>query len=164
MSGRNEALAYVGIGSNLDDPVSQVDQAIERIQQSEHCTVVARSSLYVTEPVGYDDQPNFINAVCQIATSLTPLSLLNYLLQTEQKQGRVRTELQFGPRRIDLDLLLFAQESIEAQDLIVPHPRMHERRFVLEPLVEIDPLVEIPGKGRAIDFLEYCSDQNVNKI
>ncbi len=160
----NNVSAYIGIGSNLDDSVRLVQKSIDLLHQSEDCIVNAKSALYRSEPWGFQNQPQFINAVCRIRTNLKPNELLDNLLQIESKLGRVRGSIRFGPRRIDLDLLLYGDIRMNTRRLILPHPRMHERRFVLEPLVDIDLNVEIPGKGRAIDLLQECQDQGLERL
>ena len=160
----NPITSYIGIGSNLDDPQGQVRAALDALEVHDHCNVIHRSSLYASEPVGYADQPEFVNAVCAIETILEPHQLLYQLLNMEKIFGRVRTHLPNRPRRIDLDLLLYSTRQINSPDLTVPHPRMHERRFVLEPLVEIAPDEIIPGKGIASQLLEKCKDQEVVRI
>ena len=156
--------AYVGIGSNLENPKLQVQQAIDVIDQHQSCKVVARSSLYQTDPVGFEDQPKFVNAVCQLSTRLEPLGLLRALLNIESSLGRVRTGQVNGPRNIDLDILLYESQILNLHDLILPHPRMHERRFVLQPLIELSPDIEIPKLGKAVDLLEYCGQQGILKL
>lgn len=136
--------AYIALGSNLDNPREQVLHAMNAIHAIEHCEVVKRSSLYITKPVGYLDQPDFINAVVEVKTTLKPLALLHALQKIEQAQGRVR-EFKNGPRTIDLDLILFDDVVMNTDELILPHPRMHEREFVLEPLREL--LVHYPRKS-----------------
>ncbi len=157
-------LAYVGVGSNLDNSIQQVLKAIEIVNQHESCVVKQTSSLYRTDPLGFEEQPEFINAAFNMTTDLDPIELLDILLSCEKDLGRVRTGQVNGPRRIDLDLLLYEQQMIQSATLVVPHPRMHERRFVLQPLLEIDPEIEIPNRGRAIDLLESCKHQQVVKI
>lgn len=130
--------AYVALGSNLNDPRAQVLCAMDAIDHIEGCRVIKRSQLYITKPVGYLNQPDFINAVVELQTSLAPLDLLQALQGIEQHQGRVR-EFKNGPRTIDLDLILYENIVMETQHLTLPHPRMHERDFVLNPLEEINP-------------------------
>lgn len=156
--------AYIGIGSNLDNPARQVDRAVKAIDQCKQCAVSKRSSLFRTAPVGFADQPDFINAVCKVETVFRPNDLLKILLEVENALGRVRSGRVNGPRTIDLDLLLYENELISNPDLEVPHPRMHERRFVLEPLVEIAPEIAIPKRGKAIDLLSECMDQQVERL
>ena len=164
MNRRKRVSAYIGIGSNLDDSVRLVQESIELLNKSEHCFVSAQSAFYRSEPWGFHDQPQFINAVCRIDTTLKPNEMLDNLLQIEAQLGRVRGGMRFGPRRIDLDLLLYGNLIMKSENLILPHPRMHERRFVLAPLVEIDPNIEIPGKGRAADLLLECQDQGLESL
>lgn len=140
--------AYVGTGSNLGKRQKTIAQALELIAAENGLEVVAVSSLRETEPVGYEDQPPFINGVIGLETELSPRKLLERLLEIERRLGRVRGEgPRFGPRTIDLDLLLYGDEIVDQPGLIVPHPRLHERRFALEPLAELDPSLEIPGHG-----------------
>lgn len=156
--------AFVGIGSNLDQPRQQVLNAIDAINQQHQCTVTDRSSLYATEPIGFEDQPEFVNAACKLKTNLIPIELLRLLLQLESTLGRIRTGQVNGPRRIDLDLLLYEQRIMNTTELVLPHPRMHERRFVLQPLVEIEPDIEIPIYGSAMELKQLCKQQRVVKL
>ena len=123
----------------------------------------SRSSLYRSAPVGYANQPDFVNAVAQLETGLEPKRLLAGLLAIETRHGR-RRSFANAPRTLDLDLLLFGEERIAVPGLTVPHPRMHERAFVLMPLLEIAPQAHIPGHGKAADLLERCPPQAVEKI
>jgi 2-amino-4-hydroxy-6-hydroxymethyldihydropteridine diphosphokinase len=143
------ATAFVGIGSNLGDPGRQIAFALELLRQEDGIEVVAVSTLRETEPVGYVDQPRFLNGAVAVETELPPRALLDRLLAIEQRLGRVRGQgPRSGPRTIDLDLLLYGAETIDEPGLQVPHPRLAERRFALEPLAELDPSLEIPGAGR----------------
>jgi 2-amino-4-hydroxy-6-hydroxymethyldihydropteridine diphosphokinase len=157
-------LAWVGVGGNLDDPRALVLDAIRRLGECADIRVMARSSLYRTEPVGYAAQGDFVNAVVRVETRLNPEELLDMLQGIEKAMGRDREGPRYGPRRVDLDLLMFDAQVLGSESLTLPHPRMHERRFVLEPLVEIDPDLAIPGKGRADRLLEDCLDQRVSRI
>jgi len=140
--------AFVGIGSNLGEPERQIAAALEQLAAEEGIELVAVSTLEETEPVGYLDQPNFLNGAARIETDFPPRELLERLLAIESRLGRVRGEgLRFGPRTIDLDLLVYGDERIDQPGLTVPHPRLAERRFALEPLVELAPGLEIPGLG-----------------
>ncbi len=141
-----QAKAFVGIGSNLGDREANLGRAIELLSAEDGIEVVAVSELRETEPVGPVEQGPFLNGAVQLETSLGPRELLGRLLAVENRLGRVRIE-RWGPRTIDLDLLLYGVESIEEPGLTVPHPRLHERRFALEPLVDLDPALEIPGLG-----------------
>jgi 2-amino-4-hydroxy-6-hydroxymethyldihydropteridine diphosphokinase len=142
------AKAFVGIGSNLGEPERQIAAALELLRAEDGIEVVAVSSLRETEPVGYRDQPNFLNGAAALETELSPRELLERLLAIERRLGRKRaTGPRFGPRTIDLDLLVYGDEVVNEPGLTVPHPRLAERRFALEPLAELDPLLEIPGHG-----------------
>lgn len=155
--------AYVGLGSNLHDPLGQVRAAVVALGAIDLTRVSACSSLYRSLPVGYAEQPDFINAVAQLDTELVARSLLDRLLSIEQAQGRVRT-IPNGPRILDLDLLLFGAERIDEEGLSVPHPRMHERAFVLVPLLEIAPSVNVPGHGSAADLLRRVGRDGIERL
>jgi 2-amino-4-hydroxy-6-hydroxymethyldihydropteridine diphosphokinase len=135
--------AFIGLGSNLGDREANIRQALQFLEQLPETTIVRGSSLYDTEPVGVSDQPNFLNGVVQIETHLAPRQLLWNLMLIERRLGRVRTQ-QWGPRVIDLDLLLYGEEVVDEDDLQVPHPLMTQRSFVMVPLVEIEPLLVHP--------------------
>lgn len=140
--------AFVGIGSNLGEPERQIEAALALLAAEEGIELVAVSTLRETEPVGYLDQPAFLNGAAQLETGLSAQELLERLLAIEQRLGRVRGDgPRFGPRTIDLDLLLYGAETIDEPGLTVPHPRLAERRFALEPLAELDPALEVPGLG-----------------
>lgn len=135
--------AFIGLGSNLGDREANIRQALQQLEQLPETTIVRGSSLYDTEPVGVPDQPNFLNGVVQIETHLAPRQLLWNLMLIERRLGRVRTQ-HWGPRVIDLDLLLYGDEVLEEPDLQIPHPLMTQRSFVMVPLVEIEPLLVHP--------------------
>jgi 2-amino-4-hydroxy-6-hydroxymethyldihydropteridine diphosphokinase len=156
-------IAYIGIGSNLDDPQAQVLRAFEELAGLPRTRVSARSSLYRSAPVGYAAQPDFINAVAALDTELSAGQLLSELQGIEARHARSRSFAN-APRTLDLDLLLFGQDSIRQPGLMVPHPRMHERAFVLRPLAEIAPGVAIPGRGAAAACLAACANQKVERI
>jgi 2-amino-4-hydroxy-6-hydroxymethyldihydropteridine diphosphokinase len=139
--------AYVGLGANLGDREGTIRAAVAALPG-----VLAVSSLRETEPVGLTDQPRFLNGVAALETELSARDLLDTLLALERRLGRERRE-RWGPRTIDLDLLLFGEEAIDEPGLTVPHPRLHERRFALEPLAEIAPDALIPGRGRVANLL-----------
>ena len=140
--------SFVGLGANLDDPGVSIARAVELLVAETGVDVVAVSTLRETDPVGYDDQPRFLNGAAELRTMLTARELLERMLAIERSLGRVRGEgPRFGPRPIDLDLLLYGDDVIDEPGLQVPHPRLHERRFALEPLAELDPALEIPGRG-----------------
>lgn len=153
--------AYVGLGANLDDPATQVEYAFDELSRLPDTFLAARSSLYVSAPVGYDQQPDFINAVAKLETRLSPRALLVALLDIEHRHGRQRT-FRNAPRTLDLDLLLYGNARFHEPGLTLPHPRMHERAFVLEPLVEIAPDLDIPGHGSAKAWLALCGSQQIH--
>jgi 2-amino-4-hydroxy-6-hydroxymethyldihydropteridine diphosphokinase len=145
---RGVAKAFVGIGANLEEPERQIAAALDLLRAEDGIDVVAVSSLRETEPVGYRDQPNFLNGAAALETDLSPRELLDRLLAIERRLGRERgAGPRFGPRTVDLDLLLYGDETVDEPGLTVPHPRLAERRFALEPLAELDPSLEIPGHG-----------------
>ena len=148
-------IAYVGIGSNLDDPRAQVLGAFEELDTLPHTRVVRKSSLYRTAPIGHERQPDFINAVAQLETGLPAERLLAELQAIEKRHGRERSFAN-APRTLDLDLLLFGDAKLDLPQLTVPHPRMHQRAFVLKPLLEIAP--QLPFS------LEACAGQKIERI
>lgn len=139
--------AYVGLGSNLGDREATLRAALHALAEAPGVTHVTASAIRETAPVGYVDQPGFLNAAAAVDTELAPRDLLELLLRIERDLGRTRDGPRFGPRTIDLDLLLYGSERLEEPGLTVPHPRLHERLFVLEPLAELDSSLEVPGKG-----------------
>ncbi|HEX3267486.1 MAG TPA: 2-amino-4-hydroxy-6-hydroxymethyldihydropteridine diphosphokinase [Gaiellaceae bacterium] len=142
------ARAFVGLGSNLGDSRGLIAAAVELLGSEEGIEVVAVSTLRETDPVGYEDQPRFLNGAAELDTELPPRELLGRLLEIERRLGRVRgVGPRFGPRTIDLDLLLVDGVILDEPGLTLPHPRLQERRFVLEPLAELDPALQIPGGG-----------------
>ena len=138
--------AFVGIGSNLGDREDNLRRAVELLSVEDGVDVTAVSEIRETEPVGPVEQGAFLNGAVRIETDLGPRELLERLLAVEQRLGRVREE-RWGPRTIDLDLLLYGDEAVDEPGLTVPHPRLHERRFALEPLADLAPSLEIPGRG-----------------
>ncbi|MFQ5994040.1 MAG: 2-amino-4-hydroxy-6-hydroxymethyldihydropteridine diphosphokinase [Acidiferrobacterales bacterium] len=158
------ARAYIGLGSNLDDPVAHVRAGIDALGALPHTLSERCSSLYRTAPLGPVAQPDFINAVCRVVTALAPDTLMYALLEIERQRGRVRQGGRWGPRTLDLDLLLYGQRQLCTDDLVVPHPRLHERAFVLYPLMELDPDLVIPGRGRVSELLRGCAQQRVLKL
>ena len=156
-------IAFIGLGSNLDNPPDQIQRALAAIAQLPGTRLLAQSSLYRSAPLGYTDQPDFVNAVAQIATELTPPALLQALLQIEQQHGRERT-FRNAPRILDLDVLLYDEVRLHEPGLTVPHPQMHLRAFVLQPLLEIAPEVSIPGVGQARRAIQNCHDQTLERL
>jgi 2-amino-4-hydroxy-6-hydroxymethyldihydropteridine diphosphokinase len=140
--------SFVGLGANLEDPPAQIARALELLAAEDGIELVGVSSLRETDPVGFEDQPRFLNGAAELRTSLSARELLERLLAIERRLGRVRGEgPRFGPRAIDLDLLLYGDAQIDEPGLQIPHPRLHERRFALEPLAELDSALELPGRG-----------------
>ena len=156
-------LAYVAIGSNLGRPVEEVAQAFEDLASIAQTVLVKRSSLYRSKPLGYADQPPFVNAVALLDTALPAERLLDALQAIEAQHGR-RRSFANAPRTLDLDLLLYGDAVMREPHLVVPHPRMHLRAFVLQPLLEIAAGIAIPGIGAARAMLEQCGDQSVERI
>jgi 2-amino-4-hydroxy-6-hydroxymethyldihydropteridine diphosphokinase len=142
------------MGSNLGDRERNVRRALELLGAEPGVRVVAVSRLRETGPVGYLDQPPFLNGACAVETRLSPRELLSALLAIEQELGRIRTGVpRYGPRTCDLDLLLYGQETVDEPELVVPHPRLVERRFALEPLTDLDPDLALPDGRRVADLL-----------
>lgn len=144
--------AFVALGSNLGDPRVRVEEGFAALAALPHSTLRARSRLYRTPPWGIVDQPDFVNAAAWLDTSLEPRALLAALLAIEVRAGRVRG-VRNGPRTLDLDLLVYGDRVVTGTDLVVPHPRLHERAFVLLPLADIAPDLDVPGQGRVADLL-----------
>jgi len=155
--------AFVALGANLEDPVKQVRSGMQALDRIESTRVVRCSSLYRTAPVGLVDQPPFINAVCELQTQVAAPDLMRALLAIERVHGRVR-DIPGGPRTLDLDLLWYENREIEVPGLSLPHPRMHERAFVLYPLYEIAPGLEIAGRGRVADLMAGCPEQGIERL
>ncbi|HET8555686.1 MAG TPA: 2-amino-4-hydroxy-6-hydroxymethyldihydropteridine diphosphokinase [Gaiellaceae bacterium] len=145
--------AYVGLGANLGDRARTLREAVAALGAEEGLEVLAVSTLRETEPVGVVEQPPFLNGAAALDTTLEAPELLERLLAVEQRFGRVRVPGEHGPRTLDLDLLLYGDEQIDEPGLAVPHPRLHERRFVLEPLVELDPGLVVPARGTVESLL-----------
>ena len=156
-------LAFVALGANLADPAVQVRAALESLAQLPDCRVLRASSLYRTAPVGIHGQPDFINAVAALETVLTPQALLAALFAIEAQFGR-RRDYRHAPRTLDLDLLLYGNETLDTPALQLPHPRMHLRAFVLVPLLEISPDCAIPGRGSAAAWIPAASMQHIEKL
>ncbi len=157
------AEAFVALGANLDNPVQQVRQAMSELGAIAQTRLLAVSSLYRTAPVGYADQPDFINAVAKLQTGLSPRELLDALHVIENRHGRQRS-VRNAPRTLDLDLLLYGTRVIREEGLTLPHPRMHERAFVLMPLAEIAPHAPVPGYAPASQLLEQVDHAGVEKL
>jgi len=156
--------AFIGLGSNVGDGPAEIQKALTGLQSADGIEVLRVSSLYSTAAWGRTDQADFTNAVAEISTHLSALQLLQVLLQLEAGMGRKRDSGHWGPRLIDLDILSYGHEHLSTADLMLPHPRMHERAFVLIPLLELDPEYKIPGLGLASKWLEKLPDQWVRRI
>lgn len=141
--------AFIGLGSNIGERYNNLIEAVSSLHRHKEIKLVKSSSIYETLPVGYTEQDDFLNMVIQLETTLSPDELLKLCLQIEKDLGRKR-EIKWGPRIIDLDILLYNQENIETENLIVPHPRMHERAFVLAPLLELDPTIKLAGQDQPL--------------
>ncbi len=155
--------AFIGLGSNLNDPQAQLDRAVAILSRTHGIEVRQVSSYYCTRPWGDTAQPDFINAVMQVETHLAADVLMDTLIQIEVEAGRVR-ERRWGPRTLDLDLLLYGDTVRDTPQLQLPHPRMHERRFVLEPLAELAPTLMIPGHGRVDELLAQLAGDGVQRL
>jgi 2-amino-4-hydroxy-6-hydroxymethyldihydropteridine diphosphokinase len=158
-----EPRAYIGMGSNLESPERQLLAAFDALAASPGIHLTRRSSLYRTAPIGYAHQPDFLNAVAEILTRLSPDELLDTLLAIERRHGRVR-DFANAPRTLDLDILIYGDVQLSNGRLVVPHPRAHERAFVLMPLLEIAPDCVIPGRGPARELLARVQDQGVAHV
>lgn len=155
--------AFIALGANLGQPAKQVRRAVALVCLLPNTRLVKCSSFYTSTPVGYTNQPDFINAVMEITTRLSPHGLLEALLAIESALGRERHFVN-GPRTIDLDLILYDDLAVSHEGLVIPHPRMTERAFVLVPLLEIAPDITIPGLGRAADLLPQVANQQLHRI
>lgn len=155
--------AFIALGSNLQHPQTQIERALQSIASSANIQLIKASSRYKTTPVGYDNQPDFINAVAEIETKLSPLDLLHTLLDIENQHGRERP-FPNAPRVLDLDLLLYDDIAICSPELTLPHPRMHTRGFVMLPLAEIAPKINIGKHGYADELAAKCDNQGVSKL
>lgn len=155
--------AYIGLGSNLGDPVAQLCAALAALSRMPETRLAARSSLYRSAPVGDAGPPDFVNAVARVETGLAAEALLDALQGIERAHGRERP-FPGAPRTLDLDVLLYGSQRIATKHLSVPHPRMHQRAFVLVPLLEIDPDAQIPDLGAARDYLSSVAGQHVEKM
>ena len=154
---------FIALGSNLGNPKEMVKNGILSIKNIGGVRILSESSLYETPPVGILNQPNFINAVVKIDSNLSPYELLNKLLKIENTAGRIRVNKN-GPRTLDLDILLFDNLILNEKKLTIPHPRMHERLFVLMPLKDIDETIVIPNHGAIIDIINKLNPENIIRI
>jgi len=153
------AIAYIGIGSNMGDRAKNLSEAERLIQSDRRCVIVSRSSTADTEPVDYIDQPRFLNRIIRLSTMLTPADLLGFLKDIEKKMGR-KPSIPKGPRLIDLDILLYENIVMETDDLILPHPAIKNRRFILDHLVEIEPeLADPKTRKKYAETIRHCGNQ-----
>ena len=155
---------YIGLGANLADPKKQITQALEMLSQLKNSKLALYSSLYLSPPMGPQDQDHYINAVAKIVTELSPIELLDELQLIEKEQGRVRKKEQWGPRTLDLDLLLYSDKIINEPRLTVPHYGMKERAFVLVPLAEIEPQLTLPDGSNISVLIEKIGHQGIKKL
>lgn len=155
--------AFIALGSNIDGPEQQIGRGLSEIGALPQSRLARVSSLYRSAPVGYRNQPDFINAVAAVETTLAPRALLDQLLAIERAHGRVR-EFPNAPRTLDLDIILYGVSALQEPGLAIPHPRMHERAFVIVPLVEIAPDATVPGRGRASDLLAGVDAASVARL
>ena len=155
---------YVALGTNIEPREQYLQDALELLTKDKRINILKKSSIYQTVPVGYTDQPDFLNMVIEIDTSLIAIDLLDVCQEIEQNLGRKRT-IRFGPRTIDLDILVYNQESRQSERLIIPHPRMHERAFVLVPLREIAPKLDVPKiKKQVVDLIDELPEEAIKDV
>ena len=155
--------AFIALGSNLDDPPGQIESALRALAALPQTRVARASSLYRNPPVGYLEQPDFVNAVVMVETALAPRALLDQLLAIESARGRAR-DFPNAPRRLDLDIALYGDRVLREPGLIIPHPRLCERAFVLVPLAEIAPDTIVPGRGRVADLARSVDASGLVKL
>jgi len=156
-------IAYLALGANMGDRVGNLREAVRLLVENGACRVLSASSFYETKPVGVEDQPEFVNAVVRIETTLSPHDLLNLCLSIEKTMGRKRT-MMWGPRVIDIDILLYSSVYTCDDDLVIPHPRMMERAFVLVPLAEITPDLELEGGVTAREAADGTASEGVRRL
>jgi len=162
-----EVTTYIGLGSNLDQPAKQLVNAIAALKQLPDSKLISSSSFYNSKALTLDDNnstPDYLNAVVSLQTKLDPFTLLDELQAIEFSQGRIRTEQRWESRPIDLDILLYDHETIWSERLTIPHPEICHRDFVLQPLLEISPELDIPGKGPAAEYLATCQQTGLKKV
>ncbi|CAA9891962.1 2-amino-4-hydroxy-6-hydroxymethyldihyropteridine pyrophosphokinase [Candidatus Methylobacter favarea] len=158
------ATAYIGLGSNLDNPAEQIKSARAAIASLTDVKELAFSGLYQSPPMGPQDQPDYLNAVMAVETHRPPINLLRCLQAIENKHGRIRKAERWGARTLDLDLLIYGDQQIETPELTVPHPGLAERSFVLYPLAEIAPWVSVPGKGNIAELIAKCPLNGLGRL
>ncbi len=146
-------IAYISVGSNLGDKLENCQRGIKALAEAGTSRVLAQSRIYATEPVDYEDQDWFINAMVKLETSHDPYALLNQIESIQRAAGRLKDPIRFGPRILDLDIILYEDYIIDSERLVIPHPRMHKRRFVLKPICDIDPFIIHPVLKKEMQFL-----------
>lgn len=156
-------VAYVGLGSNLEDPTAQLARAVAELASLPDTTLLAQSAFYASRPVGPQDQPDFVNGAVQLTTKLSPYQLLDHLQAIEQAHGRERLR-HWGPRTLDLDLLLYGNDSIHDERLTVPHAELANRDFVLQPLLDLNPELTLPDGGRIETLRQACPDNQLRLL
>ena len=160
-----KTIAYIGLGSNLDQPLANIKQAAEALDQIPQSQLLALSPLYQSKAIGPGEQPDYVNAAAALETQLSPLELLHQLQAIENKQGRKRGPIRWVARTLDLDLLLFDSMTLETEELTIPHPRMTERNFVLFPLrdlaTQLSPALALPDGRSIADLAQNCSDDGI---
>ena len=156
-------VAWIGLGSNLDSPLQQLHLALEALNQLPESRLLDASPIYRSSPVGPSDQPDFLNMAAKLETDLRPLALLDQLLAIEESQGRVRDQV-WGPRVIDLDLLVFGDRTLDEPRLKVPHPELANRDFVLQPLLDLDPDLTLPDGTAVGELREHCPDNQLTRL
>ena len=156
--------AWLGLGSNLQEPAEQLKEALKRLASTERIEILRTSSFYRTPPWGEKQQDDFINAVAEIETSLEPFPIMHVLQSIENSMGRQRDGRRWGPRLIDLDLLLYGAQRLQSDELELPHPRMHERAFVLMPMCELDDTLDIPARGGIKKLLEQVDCSGIFRL
>jgi 2-amino-4-hydroxy-6-hydroxymethyldihydropteridine diphosphokinase len=163
-SGTEQVIAYIGLGSNLENPVGQLKSARAALAAAEGIEELAFSGVYRSTPMGPQDQPDYINAVMEVKTSLAPHQLLRCLQVIENSQGRVRSGERWGARTLDLDLLIYGDRQIQTADLTVPHPGIPNRAFVLYPLFELCSQLLVPGMGAIADLITKCPAADLKRL
>ena len=146
-------IAYISVGSNMGDSLQNCRKGIEALTKADNSRILAQSRIYKTEPVDYEDQNWFVNMMIKLETALDPFQLLDHIKHIQRAAGRIKDSIRFGPRILDLDIILYDDRIIESERLVVPHPRMHKRRFVLKPICDIDPAIIHPVLKQEMQFL-----------
>lgn len=156
--------AWLGLGSNMQQPALQLSRALKRLAAADQVEILKTSSFYSTPPWGDELQDDFVNAVVQVETSLDPVALLHVAQAIEAVMGRQRDGRRWGPRLIDIDLLLYGDEQLQTDELELPHPRMHERAFVLKPMCELESQLDIPGHGLVENLLKTLDSNGIRRL